>query len=470
MTSSDPERIPAFPTTDAEPPAATSVVTGPSQVPTSPAGGRGRRSWGRRAFVGLVLVATFTVGIGVGQYAPSIAAGESAAPTPTSAELGLFKEAWDDIHTQYVGRADLNDRDLIYGAISGLTTAVGDTGHTSFMTPDQRQARADSMSGSYVGIGVRVDATDAGLPKIVSVFPNSPAETAGLVAGDVVISVNGTSTTGKTLDAVSGEIRGEAGTTVVIAVKANGTGAERSYSITRADVELQPVSWTIVPGTHTAQLFLDQFSTGSSKAVITALTEIKAAGADALILDLRGNPGGYVNEAVAIASQFLKSGVVYIDRDASGNETPQNVTAGGIAQDIPMVVLVDANTASSSEIVTGALQDAGRAQVVGVTTYGTGTVLGEFALSDGSALRIGTVEWLTPKGRQIWHNGITPDVVVERPSDVQPLYPDAVRALTVSQVSSIKDPQLAKAIELSRTRLGQTPQPSGSPQGSSQTP
>ena len=457
MNPSDPERIQAFPTTDAEPPAATSVVTGPSQVPTSPAGGRGRRSWGRRTFVGLVLVAAFIVGIGVGQYAPAILASGSTAPSPSAAELDLFKEAWDDIHTQYVGRADLNDRELIYGAINGLTEAVGDTGHTSFMTPEERAARSNALSGSYVGIGVRVDVTDAGLPLVVSVFPTSPAEAAGIKVGDVIVSVDGATTVGKTLEQVAGTIRGEPGTKVTVVVKANGTGPERSYAITRADVALQPVSWTMVPGTKTAQLFLDSFSSGSSDLIVAALKEVKAAGAEALILDLRGNPGGYVNEAVGIASQFLRGGVVYIDRDANGKETPQKVVDGGIAQDIPLVVLVDANTASSSEIVSGALQDAGRAQVVGVTTYGTGTVLGEFALSDGSALRIGTVEWLTPKGRQIWHNGITPDVVVERPSDVQPLYPDAVRALTAAQVKAITDPQLAKAIELSGTRLGETP-------------
>jgi carboxyl-terminal processing protease len=458
MTFTDPERIPTFPTTDAEPPAATSVASGPSQVPTSPAGGRGRRSWGRRAVVGLVLVVTFTIGIGVGQVAPSVlGVAGTAAPSPSSSELGVFKEAWDALHTNYVGRADLDDKALIYGAINGLTDAVGDTGHTSFMTPEERAARADALSGSYVGIGVRVDATEDGLPKVISVFPNSPAERAGIKAGDVIVSVDGTKSDGRDLDVVAGEIRGKAGTSVTVVVKANGTGPERTYTIARADVALEPVTWTMIPGTKTAQLYLDSFSSGSSDAVVTALKEIETAGADALILDLRGNPGGYVNEAVGIASQFLKGGVVYIDRDANGAETPQNVTEGGIAQDIPLVVLVDSGTASSSEIVSGALQDAGRAQIVGVTTYGTGTVLGEFALSDGSALRIGTVEWLTPKGRQIWHNGITPDVVVERPSDVQPLLPDAVRALTPAQVSTIKDPQLAKAIELSRIRLGETP-------------
>ncbi len=171
-------------------------------------------------------------------------------------------------------------------------------------------------------------------------------------------------------------------------------------------------------------------------------------GADRLVLDLRGNPGGYVSEADAVASQFLASGIVFIERDAEGKETPHPVKPGGVATDLPLVVLVDAGTASSAEIVSGALQDAGRAQVIGITTFGTGTVLGEFPLSDGSALRVGTVEWLTPDGRRIWHEGITPDVVVERASDVPPLDPIDVGKLTPAQVDEIKDPQLARGLSL----------------------
>jgi carboxyl-terminal processing protease len=458
MTSSDPERIPAFPTTDAEPPAATSVVTGPSQVPTSPAEGRGRRSWGRRVLIGIVLVATFTVGIGVGQLAPSFVDGQAAAaPSPSVAQLELFREAWDTIHKEYVDRAGLDDQALIYGALDGLAEAVGDTGHTSFMSPEERAARAASLAGSYVGIGVRVDLTEDGLVDVVGVFPGSPAEKAGIVRGDVIVSVDGTSTVGQDLDAVVEGIRGESGTNVTVVVKANGTGPDRTYTITRADVAIEPVSWTMVPGTTTALLHLDSFSTGAADSLVESLKAIEAAGAERLILDLRGNPGGYVNEAVGVASQFLSEGVVYVDRDASGKETPQNVSPGGAALDIPLVVLVDGDTASSAEIVSGALQDAGRAKVIGVKTYGTGTVLGEFGLSDGSALRIGTVEWLTPEGRRIWHNGITPDVVVERPSDVPPVLPDAVREMTPAQVSSDADPQLAKALELIETQVGQTP-------------
>src|SRR4029079_2057509 len=163
--------------------------------------------------------------------------------------------------------------------------------------------------------------------------------------------------------------------------------------------------------------------------------------------DLRGNPGGYVNEADAVASQFLKSGVVFIERAADGHETRHDVAPGGLATDLPMVVLVDGGTASSSEIVSGALQDAGRAQIVGIKTYGTGTVLGEFPLSDGSALRVGTVEWLTPDGRRIWHEGIAPDVPVKLADGAKVLTPDDVKDLSAKELKASTDAQLLKALD-----------------------
>jgi carboxyl-terminal processing protease len=193
---------------------------------------------------------------------------------------------------------------------------------------------------------------------------------------------------------------------------------------------------------------LDQFSQGAADDLKAALTAIREEGADRIVLDLRGNPGGYVNEADAVASQFLKSGTVFIERAADGHETTHPVAPGGLATDLPLVVLVDAGTASSSEIVSGAIQDAGRAQIIGIKTFGTGTVLGEFPLSDGSALRVGTVEWLTPDGRRIWHEGISPDVVVERASDVAPVGPDDLGKMTPAQVEKLTDPQLARALTI----------------------
>lgn len=453
MSPMDHERIPTEPTTDHEPPGVTSLTPGPSQAPKSSAAGRGGRSWIIGAITGVALIVTFSAGLGVGG-AIATGAGGTGSPTPSPAsssgptDFGLIKEAWDTIHEQYVGRDTLVDRDLIYGAIRGMTQAVGDTGHTDFMTPQERAARNDALAGSYVGIGVRIEVTEDGRPRVVEVFKESPAEKAGIKDGDVIVTVDGRSTTGHTVDEVAGWVRGEAGSTVVVVVRADGSGPERSYDIVRADVPLHPVSWTMVPGTTTAFIRLDQFSNGAADDIVAALKDAAAKGAERIVLDLRGNPGGYVNEAVGIASQFLKSGVVFIERNAQGDETRHDVSPGGVALDLPLVVLVDGSTASSSEIVSGALQDAGRAKIVGETTFGTGTVLGEFVLSDGSALRIGTVEWLTPDGRRIWHEGIAPDVSVAMPEGSELLTPDDVKGMSAAQIRSLKDPQLAKALEI----------------------
>ena len=216
----------------------------------------------------------------------------------------------------------------------------------------------------------------------------------------------------------------------------------------RADVHIEPVSWSMVAGTHTAVVRLEQFSKDAATALVAALKDARAAGADRLVLDLRGNPGGFVGEAVGVASQFIASGTVFVERNAKGDETPSAANPGGVATDLPLVVMVDHGTASASEIVAGALQDAGRATVVGETTFGTGTVLAEFPLADGSALRIGTVEWLTPKGRVIWHAGISPDVSVVRAETVDPVVPDELKTMTAAQVAEQVDPQLKKALEL----------------------
>ena len=367
---------------------------------------RSRRPGGavKGLIVASALALTFGAGVGIGRTIPDQAGGGTAiaaSPSASDGELALIREAWDTIHQNYVDAKDLNDQTLAYGAINGLTDAVGDTGHTSFLTPQERQSSQSSLSGSYVGIGAEMDTTSDGLPLVVGVFRGSPADGAGLHAGDILIDVDGRSTTGSNLDTVIGWVRGEAGTTVVLTVKAGTDAPERTLKIVRADVHIQPVSWTMVAGSKTAVVRLEQFSTGASDALIAALSAARAAGADRLVFDLRGDPGGYVGEAVAVASQFLASGTVYIERNAKGEEKATPVKPGGVATDLPLVVLVDHGTASASEIVAGAIQDAGRAKVVGVTTFGTGTVLGEFPLSDGSALRIGTVEWLTQGPRHL---------------------------------------------------------------------
>jgi len=451
----DTDRIPTQPTTADEPPSVTSLTPGPSQAPKPEATGRGGRTALIGAVVGIALVVTFTAGIGVGRFLGPAASGLGSAPNPASSltptDFGLIREAWDILHQKYVDRAQLDDTKLIYGAIDGMTTAVGDTGHTDFMTPQERKQRNDALSGSYVGIGVRIEPASDGRPKIVGVFDDGPAKAAGLVPDDVILEVDGRPTEGASIDDVASWVRGEAGTTVSLVVRHGSDGPEKTVKIVRADVPIHPVTWAIVPGTKIALVAIEQFSNGAADDTVKALKAAREAGAQRIVLDLRGDPGGYVNEAVGVASQFLSSGIVYIERDADDHRTEHPVSPNGVATDLPVVVLTDGDTASSAEIVAGALQDAGRAKIVGATTFGTGTVLGEFDLSDGSALRIGTTEWLTPKGRRIWHEGIAPDVPVAMPSGVLPLSPDDVTKLTAAQAANVADPQLAKALDVVKT-------------------
>jgi carboxyl-terminal processing protease len=440
------------PSTVDPPPADPASTTTPTASPAR-ARSAGVRRLSKPAVLATAFIATFGVGVGIGRVDIPPAAASAAAPEASfqpGDEFALIQEAWKTIHEKYVAADELNDQELAWGAIGGLADAVGDTGHTDFMTPEEREARRGALSGSYVGIGTEVDTTEDGLPLIVGVFRNSPAEKAGIHAGDVILSVDDQPTAGESLDTVIDWIRGEDGTTVDLTVQSGQEAPVREVSVVRDDVHIDPVSWAMVPGTRIAVLRLEQFSTGAAEALHKALEAINESDAERLVLDLRGNPGGYVNEAVAIASEFLTEGDVYQERNAQGEVKAAAVKPGGLATKIPMVVLVDKGSASSAEIVSGAIQDAGRAKLVGETTFGTGTVLGEFELSDGSALRVGTVEWLTPKGRVIWHQGISPDVAVERPAETVPVVPDDLTSMTAAEAKEIADPQLARALRLVR--------------------
>jgi carboxyl-terminal processing protease len=458
MTSDlDPRPAPDWPGQPIQPSPSESIDTQPVTPPPASAAApepvRPQRRLGavKPAILAVAFAATFGVGIGVGRVDLSAVGAAAASPTPSfqpGNELALVEEAWGKIHDNYVAADELDDRQLAYAAIDGMTEAVGDTGHTEFMTPEERAARRSALSGSYVGIGAEVDTSPEGLPMIVGIFRGSPAEKADLHAGDIVLTVDGHSTVGETLDTTVGWVRGKAGTTVVLTVRNGADGPVRTVSVVRDDVHIEPVSWSVVPGTKTAVLRLEQFSSGAAAELHKALEAIMKVGADRLVFDLRGNPGGYVNEAVAIASEFIGSGDVYRERNAKGEEKATAVKPGGLATTIPLVVMIDKGTASAAEIVSGAIQDGGRGKLIGETTFGTGTVLGEFPLADGSALRIGTVEWLTPKGRVIWHEGIAPDVAIARPAETDPILPDDIKSMTAAQAAKVADPQLAKALTL----------------------
>jgi len=420
------------------------------------------------SIAGLVLlVVVFVIGIAVGSSgvlgrspaapgsptsgpAPSGQSGASPAPSAGGSapfNFDLFGEALSVVGQNFVGRANLDPTTLTYGAIRGLVEALGDTDHTVFLTPAEAQAEQSALDQNVVGIGVLLGTKD-GHPVIVSVVPESPAQTAGLKAGDLLVAVNGQDVTSATPDQIVTQVRGDAGTTVQITIVRPSTGERLDFSIVREKITFPSVSWTMVPGTTVALLRLSQFSAGSAGELLAARDAALGQGATSIILDLRGNPGGYVDEAVKAASEFLHGKVVYIRELADGSHVPVMTDDSVASSDVPLVLMIDNNTASSSEIMSGAIKSAGRAPLVGDTTFGTGTVLLPYTLSDGSVIRLAVERWLTPDGELIFGKGITPtDPVALGPSDV-PIEPSDLQGLPADQLDTISDTQLLAALQL----------------------
>jgi carboxyl-terminal processing protease len=371
-----------------------------------------------------------------------------SVPESASDDFQLMAEAWHTIEDRYVDQTAVSDTTLTYGAISGMVDALGDTGHSRFLSPQMVAEQHNFNEGQFEGIGAYVEMRD-GYTVIVSPIDNSPAQAAGLQPGDIIAAVDGEDVTGMPLHEVVQRVLGPAGTQVTLTIIDPDTGEAREVTLERAKVELQNVTWQQLPGTNLAHVRITSFRQGVSQDLQQALTEIQAQALTGVVLDLRNNPGGLLNEAIGVASQFLGEGQnVLLRQNAQGEVKAETAESGGVAPSIPLVVLINQGSASASEIVAGAFQDNDRATLLGETTFGTGTVLNEFDLSDGSALLLATEQWLTPDGRLIWHQGIAPDQEVALAINSQLLLPETERHLTAEQLQASEDTQLLQAITL----------------------
>ena len=373
--------------------------------------------------------------------------GCSSATTQKEPNFKLMAEAWNTIHSEYVDRSSLEPESLTYGAISGMVDALGDTGHSTFLTPSMVKDLKNMERGEFKGIGIEIQVKGTHVV-VVAPIDGSPAERAGLRPGDIILKVSGQDVTDWPLAQVAERITGRAGTKVTLTVQDPRTTRSRQVTLVRASVKLHDVTWQKLPGTSVAHLRIASFDSGVTKDLRLALEEIQRAGLNGVVLDLRNNPGGLLDEAVGVASQFLSGGVVLQAKDANGKLSRVPVDKGGLCTNLPMSVLVNEGSASAAEIVAGALQDNHRAELVGETTFGTGTVLQEFRLSDGSALLLAVEEWLTPKGRSFWHQGLKPEFPVTLPTDAIMLFPQAERAMTAAELQASDDRQLLTALRL----------------------
>jgi carboxyl-terminal processing protease len=368
-------------------------------------------------------------------------------PPNAEGDFALIAEAWNAIQAHYVDQASVKPDPLTHGAISGMVDALGDTGHSTFLSAQDIQEEEKFTSGEYKGVGAEVRMKD-GHVVIVAPLDGSPAQRAGLHPGQNILRVDGQDITGLSLLQVVKRIAGPVGTKVTLTILTPETGAIQDVTLVRAVITVNNVTWHRLPGTEVAHLRIAGFSQGVNKDLKKALETISQEDLKGLVLDLRNNPGGLFTEAVSVASQFLSGGNVVLEKDSKGRITAVPVEKGGLALRIPMAGLVNSGTASAAEIVAGALQDHERAVLVGTKTFGTGTVLEKFPLSDGSALLLAVAEWLTPDGKTIWHKGITPNVVVPLPEEATLLLPLEERGMTPRQFQESKDLQLLKALAL----------------------
>ncbi len=362
----------------------------------------------------------------------------SIAPEDIPEEFTTFWEAWSFLNEEFYGDVPPNN-ERVYGAIRGMVSSFNDQ-HTAFIDPVRAAVVGENMQGSFSGIGATVRLDEAGRLVIADPTPGYPAFEAGLRPGDIVLEVDGQSLEGMSLYEAVLLIRGPTDSTVMLTIIREGEPEPFEVSIVRAKIELEVVQFDMLENADVQKnigyVRLTQFSKGAAEKLTEAIDKLVDQGATSFIFDLRSNPGGLLSESVNVSSLFINHGLIVKERLKNGEEKLFEAKKGFlVAENMPLVVLVNGGSASASEIVAGALQDSNRAAIIGEQTFGKGSVQLPHRLSDGSELRVTIAEWLTPAGRQIHGQGITPDIVVEMSFEdfeagLDPQLDEAVRFLS----------------------------------------
>lgn len=382
----------------------------------------------------LVLALSF----GFGAYSRGFSAN---APAPVASqglpqEFRVLGEVWRILQEDFVDRETLEPKKLSQEAIKGLLEGLGDP-HTSYIDAEHYKLEKNSFQGSFDGIGAQVAMVDGQLT-VVAPIKDTPAEKVGIRSGDKILEVDGESTAGMSLAEAVSRIRGRRGTRVSLIILHRDESTPIKLEIVRGEIRTDSVFLKMLPE-RIAHIQITYFSQRTNDELEAALREAKNAGAIGIILDLRDNPGGLLEVTVEVASQFLKQGIVLQEVNNKGERRTWRVRSGGLAIETPLAILVNKGSASGSEVVAAALQDTGRAPLIGEQTFGKGSVNHVRELSDGSALYVTFARWLTPKGFQIEGKGLTPDFAVPLTEDDRKLD---------------RDPQLDQGVDYILEKVG----------------
>jgi carboxyl-terminal processing protease len=350
-------------------------------------------------------------------------------PSASNLDFSSLNDLYSLMKTNFDG--PYSQQAAINGARAGIVAAGGDP-YTEYFTPTQANALNNDLSDTLSGIGAEIGIKNNALT-VIAPIAGTPAANAGLQAGDVIEDINNTDTTNMNVDNAVEMIRGKAGTTVTLKIARSGEQEPLKISITRQQITVPSVTWSM-KGTDVGYINISQFTPDTASLMSQAATKLKSQGATKIVLDLRNNPGGYLDAGVSVASQFLNEGTTIVSERTNG-KTISTLTAasGGQLIGIPTVVLINDGSASASEIVSAALHDNHAAKLVGEQSFGKGSVQEIKSLAGGAELKVTIAHWYTPAGININHDGIAPDVAVP---------------LTTTEYNAGQDPQLAEALTL----------------------
>lgn len=342
---------------------------------------------------------------------------KDAGPTVKSIDFNLYWDVWQKVQEKYIGKPVSDDK-LFYGSIEGLLASLDDP-YSVFLKPDNAKRFSQDLAGSFSGIGAEL-----GMKKdvvvIIAPLPESPAEKAGIKAGDKIVGVDGADTAGWSLDEAVDKIRGVKGTTVKLKIWRDGLEKPLEIAIVRDTIVIKSLTWKMLNGEgkddvngKIAYMKISHFNEDTSELFEKAVADIVVKAPNALIVDLRNNPGGFLDTAVRLTSEWVAKGAIVREVFSNGREETYTSNGKHRLTQMKTIVLVNEGSASAAEIMAGALQDYGKATLVGQKTFGKGSVQDYEQLPDGSGLKITVAEWLTPNGRHINKNGVAPNKIVE---------------------------------------------------------
>lgn len=394
----------------------------------------------------LIAILTFSIGWQLGHrdvdlkwanYKPTIKIENKEPPKEIKVDFKLFWDTWDLISQKYLEKSKIDPNKLFYGAISGMVAALGDP-YTVFLPPEAQKATKEELNGSFSGVGIELGFNKDKQLVVIAPLEGTPADKAGIKPEDIIVKIDGQETLNASLpDAVS-KIRGPKGTEVTLTIFRKGDSDTKDIKLTRDTIIVKSVTVkydNTTTGKKVAEIKLSRFGERTPREWDSVVSDVLASSVSGIVLDLRNNPGGFLDDAVYVGSEFLEGGNVVLQENYQGRRSSYAVNRVGKLLKLPLVVLINKGSASASEIVAGAMQDRKRAKLLGEKSFGKGTVQEAEDLPGGAGIHITTAKWLTPNGR--WVNeteGFEPDIKVEMPK--------------VSGDGKPEDVQMKKALDL----------------------